>query len=158
MSDRKIVLASDAGGPSPRSFRYAVDLCRKMKADLAFLNVVQLSHKHTYWLRVQRRLEREMLEEASLATGRLLPEAHKAGITCVVQVKTGSLEDELLTYAASTPGVAMIVLDAPEQSDLLTEVYEHAQGLAARVSAALPCPVVHMVGAPALAAVQGAWR
>jgi len=158
MSNRKIVLASDAGGPSPRGFRYAVDLCRKMKADLAFINVVQVANKHTYWLRVQRRLERELLEEAAVATQRLLPEARKAGVECEVQVKTGSLEEELLSYAANTPGVAMVVLDAPQRASLLSEVYAVSQGVAERVSAALPCPVVHMVGSPALAPVQGGWR
>ena len=158
MSNRKIVLASDTGGPSPRSFRCAVELCRKMKADLAFLNVVQLANKHTYWLRVQRRLERELLEEASLTVERLLPEARKAGVACEVQVKAGSLEEELLRYAANTPGVAMVVLDAPERLDLLSEVYAISQGLAERVSAALPCPVVHMVPSAAFAPLQAAWR
>jgi hypothetical protein len=156
--NRKIVLASEAGGPSARSFRYAVGLCRKMKADLAFLNVVQLSNRHTYWLRVERRLERELIDAANIATGRLLPEAKKAGVDCHVQVKTGSLEQELLTYAADTPGVAMVVLDAPEKADLLGEVYAVSQGMAERISAALPCPVVHMVGTPALAAAQAGWR
>ncbi len=75
MSNRKIVLASDAGSACPRSFRYAVTLCRKMKADLAFLNVVRVSNKHTYWLRVQQRLERELLNEANVAVGKLCWEA-----------------------------------------------------------------------------------
>jgi nucleotide-binding universal stress UspA family protein len=148
-SSRKIVLASDAGGPSARSFNYAVELCRKMKADLAFLNVVQVSNKHTYWLRVQRRLERELLEDTAEALGRLMPKARQAGVECVVQVMEGSLEHELLSYATNTPGVAMVVLDSPERPDLLAEVYAHSQGLAERVSAALPCPVLHLV--PALA-------
>lgn len=155
---RKIVLASDAGGPSPKGFRYAVDLCRKMKADLAFLNIVQVSNKHTYWLRVRRRLERELLEDAHVAVGRLLPEARTAGVECEVQVKTGSLEHELLSYAANTPGVAMVVLDAPHKADLLGEVYAISRGLAERVSAALPCPVVHMVGSAAFAPAPAAWR
>jgi hypothetical protein len=158
MKDRKIVLASDAGGPSPRSFRYAVDLCRQMKADLAFLNVVQVSNKHTYWLRVRRRLERELLGEASISADRLLPEARKAGVDCEVQVKTGSLEQELLHYAATTPGVAMVVLDTPPQEEMLSEVYALSQGLAARMSAALSCPVVHLATGPALAPVQAGWR
>lgn len=153
MGNRLIVLASDAG-PSPKGFRYAVELCRQMRADLAFLNVVRVSNKHTYWLRVQRRLESELLEGAQVAVNRLLPEARRAGVSCEVQVKTGSLEEELLSYAAHTPGVAMVVLDAPEHSGLLSELYAQSQGLAERVSAALPCPVVHMVEAPALAAVR----
>jgi nucleotide-binding universal stress UspA family protein len=157
MSNRKIILASDAG-PSSKGFRYAVELCRKMKADLAFLNVVQPSRKHTYWLRVQRRLERELLQDAQVAVGRLLPEAREAGVACEVQVKSGSLEEELLSYAANTPGVAMVLLDAPEQVDLLSEVYAISRGLAERVSAALPCPVVHMIGSPAFAPAQAAWR
>ncbi|MBU0484512.1 MAG: universal stress protein [Proteobacteria bacterium] len=137
----KVLLAIDGTTPDQKAFKYAVDLCMRIKADLKVLQVVSpqdfggyISKIKTKANKAKRFIEESMMaatfaeagehetasammEEAERNLRKLLPESARAGVTCDLLVRSGDTTKEIVNYVRDNKDIVIAVYDAPRGND-----------------------------------------
>lgn len=133
---KKVLLAIDGTAPDKNAFQYAVQLCRRIKAELNVLQVVGAKTFGGYMSKAKRKAKpaKRYVEGAFMAAAfaeagehetadalmsealrnlkQLLPESEKEGIRYHVTVKAGSLKREIIRYLGEHRDVVLTVYDA----------------------------------------------
>ena len=136
---KKVLLAIDGMAPDKKAFHYAVQFCRRTKADLNVLQVVspKSSGRHSEKARksekpVKRYLEGSFMAVAFAEAGehetaealmsealrnlkQLLPESEKEGVRYHLTMKAGSLKHEIFRYLKEHRDVVLTIYDAHQR-------------------------------------------
>ncbi len=133
---QKVLLAIDGINPDRRVFDYAVQLCKRIKAELSVFQIINPRRYREYLKTVRKRADntrkyiegamvaatfaetgehetaREIMSKALENTNRLLPESEKAGVRCHFAVKTGSPAKEIINYVNAHRDVVLTIYDS----------------------------------------------
>jgi nucleotide-binding universal stress UspA family protein len=138
---QKVLLAVDGIKPTENAFRYALELCQRMHAELRVLQVIRPDHYGQYLKRVQRSIRsakrfiensmmaatfaeagdhetaKEIMAEARKNMNRLIPESKRAGISCYLTMTSGRPGKEIVRYVNEYRDVVLTIYDtAPEEN------------------------------------------
>jgi nucleotide-binding universal stress UspA family protein len=134
----KVLLAIDGIAPSKKAFNYAVQLCKRIRADLNVLQIIR-PKKYSKYLESARKktntarkyIEGSMMAAAFAETGeyetakdmmsealrnlkQLLPESEKAGIQCHLTMKAGNPKHAILNYLNEHRDVVLTIYDTAQ--------------------------------------------
>jgi nucleotide-binding universal stress UspA family protein len=131
----KVLLAIDGISPNKKAFQYALELCRRIQAELTILQIIRPQNYRRYLKaaadrtrRAKKKLdstwmaaafaeagEPEMAEQirrqALADLNRLLPESKVARINCEISLSSGNPEKEIVRYVNRHREVVLTVLD-----------------------------------------------
>lgn len=137
----KVLLAIDGTTPDRKAFKYAVDLCMRIKADLKVLQVVSPQGSGGYIAKIkttahnakrfmessmlaatfaeagEHETARSLLDLAAENTNLLLPESAKAGVACDLLVRSGDTTEEIVNFVRQNSDIVIAVYDAPRGDD-----------------------------------------
>ncbi|MCF8045734.1 MAG: universal stress protein [Desulfarculaceae bacterium] len=154
----KVLLAVNGAAPSAKVFRYALDLCGKIRAGLSVLQIIDAaeyarsfekrshgagkafetafmaaafaeSGEHEYAKTLMKKAEKNAQE--------LIPQSRKAGVDCTVSLGTGKVDKEILHFVDHHPEIVLTVLDSGDEIEASSR-----NNLAARIKKRLGVPLV----------------
>lgn len=161
----KVLLAIDGIAPDKKAFRYAVDLCTRIKAELDVLQVVRSKNLTGYLAKAkntatQARLffegtmmatafaeagEHEtadaLMDEALKNINKLLPESENSGISCHLTMKSGDPKQEIVRFVQENKDVVIAVYDPPGER-ASKKGNRKIQKFIQSITDALPIPLV----------------
>jgi nucleotide-binding universal stress UspA family protein len=136
---QKVLLAVDGIKPTEKAFRYAVELCQRMRADLRVVQVIRPGQNKEYLKRVRKGAHRakcyienfmmavtfaeasehrmaneimtEIMTPARMNTKQLLPESKRAGISCHLTMASGLPGKEIIRYVNEHRDVVLTIYD-----------------------------------------------
>lgn len=132
----KVLLAIDGMKPDRNIFRYAIELCRQIKAELNVFQIIRPKYYRKYIKEIRKKADhariyfessmaavtfaeagehetaREMMVEASEEIKRLLSKSEKSGVHCHFAVKSGNPEKEIINYVNNHRDVVLTIYDA----------------------------------------------
>jgi len=133
---KKVLLAIDGTAPDKKAFQYAVQLCRRITAELNVLQVIGSKNYGRYMSKAKskarpakRYVEGALMAVAFAEAGEhetadalmteamrnlklLLPESEKEGIRYHITLKAGNLKREIVRYLREHRDVVLAVYDA----------------------------------------------
>lgn len=141
---KKVLLLVEGTRLSRDSLLCAVSLCRRTSASLLVLNTVPCSPRHTYWVDVRRRLERELTDEAARHIDPLLEEARRQGIEVECRRQVGEAEGLLADLAAQEGTMLAVVAGETEPAHVraASPAAHPVQRLFQRIQTLFGCPLV----------------
>jgi hypothetical protein len=166
---QKVLLAINGISPSRKVFNYAVQLCRRLKAELCVLQVIEPRRygecfkairgkacraKHflegsmtavTFAEAGEHETARDVMVEAGKNMNALLPETKKAGVLChVTTKKSGWPSNEIVRYAMEHRDVVLTVYDGAGAANEGSKSLTKEQDVAVEIGQHLPTPLVTM--------------
>ncbi len=157
---QKVLLAIDGINPDRRVFDYAVQLCKRIKAELSVFQIINPRRYKEYLKTVRKRADnarkyiegamvavtfaetgehetaREIMSKALENINRLLPESEKAGVQCHFAVKTGNPAKEIINYVNAHRDVVLTIYDSS------FEDRDGTQGVPGKIKQKLAVPLV----------------
>jgi nucleotide-binding universal stress UspA family protein len=162
----KVLLAIDGMSPDRKVFSHAVQLCKRIKAELNVLQVIRPGNYSAYLKKVRgktnqarRYIEgsllaatfaeagehetaKEMMAEALKNISQLLPESEKAGIPCSLTMKAGNPSKEIINYVKEHRDVVLTIYDTPGEEGDKPGVTRKKKTAPRKITRALSIPVV----------------
>ena len=128
----KILLAIDGASPDKNAVRYAVELCKRIKAELNILQIVNSLDLGGRVNRVRRYIEgtmtsvtfaeageheiaKELRDQALENLDKLIPEAEKEALHCNLSMKAGSPDKEIVNYVDEHRDVVLTIYNTPDE-------------------------------------------
>jgi nucleotide-binding universal stress UspA family protein len=132
----KILLAIDGITPDRKAFRYAVTLCKRIRAELSIFQIIRPRYYQEYRKKIRKKgsIMRKFVEgsmvaatfaeagehetaldimaEASKEIRGLLLESEEAGVHCRFSIKSGDPEKEIVEYINDHRDVILTIYDA----------------------------------------------
>lgn len=133
---KKVLLAIDGITPDRKTFRYAVELCKRIKAELKVFQIIQPQNYGKYLKEMRQKTDharmyiqgsmvaaafaeagehesaKEIMAEASEQIKRLLSESQKEGVHCHFSMKRGSPEKEIVDYVNHHRDVVLTIYNS----------------------------------------------
>jgi nucleotide-binding universal stress UspA family protein len=150
---QKVLLAVDGIKPTDKAFRYAVELCQRLHAELRILQVIRPNHYREYLKRIQRSVRfakryaedsmvavafaeagehetaKEIMAEAKKNMNKLMPESEQAGVPCHLTMKSGRPGKEIIRYVKKHRNVVLAIYDtATEENSICSITPEEGDG------------------------------
>jgi nucleotide-binding universal stress UspA family protein len=162
----KVLLAIDGMSPDRKVFCHAVQLCKRIKAELNVLQVIRPGNYSEYLKKVKGRTNqarryiegsllaatfaeagehetaKEILAEASKNINQLLPESEKAGIPYSLTMKAGNPNKEIINYVKEHRDVVLTIYDTPGEDCNKPGVTRKKKTAPREITRALSIPVV----------------
>ncbi|MGD8369534.1 MAG: universal stress protein [Desulfobacterales bacterium] len=160
---RKILLAINGVTPNRKVFSYAVQLCKRLKAELIVLQVVDpggekgrmglIGRKAKKFLESsltaaafaeagEHETAREMMIQARKQINELLPETAKAGIQCHFTMKAGPPDREIVRYTRRHRDIVLTVYDGSSTEAQDDKKVSRGRDVAGIIRERLTIPVV----------------
>jgi len=162
----KILLAIDGITPDRKAFRYAVTLCKRIRAELSIFQIIRPQYYREYRKKILKKgsIMRKFVEgsmvaatfaeagehdtaldimaEASKEIGGLLLESEEAGVHCHFAIKSGNPEKEIIDYVNDHRNVVLTVYDVSDRDvNEAANIYSKKNALA-RIRKDLSVPLV----------------
>lgn len=161
----KVLLAINGATPDRKAFNYAIDLCKRIKADLKILQVISprnldgcISKFKSTAHNAKRFLEDSMvaatfaeaaehttasalLEQAKKNTKTLLHEAAKAPVSYELLVKAGDTAEEIINYVRENNDIVITIYDKPRDGSAKSSKRQRKSDLES-ITKGVPIPVV----------------
>jgi hypothetical protein len=174
---KKVLLAIDGMTLDRRVFSYAVELCKRIKTELDILQIIRLRTYSRYAKKVRqgshhakRYIEgamiaatfaeagehemakemKEMKAEALRNINQLLPEPKMAGIPWHLTMRSGSPDQEILSYVNDHRNIVLTIYDASEEEGKEAPTGRKKKTLPREIREKLSTPIVMMKEYPAL--------
>jgi nucleotide-binding universal stress UspA family protein len=133
----KVLLAIDGIAPDKKAFRYAVELCTRIKAELNILQVIRSKSLAGYLAKAKNTASQAklffegtmmaatfaeagehdtadaLMNEALKNIKKLLPESENSGISCHLTMKSGDPREEIVRFVQENKDVVIAVYDPP---------------------------------------------
>jgi nucleotide-binding universal stress UspA family protein len=138
---QKVLLAVDGIKPTEKAFRYAVELCQRLRAELRVVQVIRPGQCNKYLKKIrtgayrakcfiensmvaatfaeagEHEMAREIMALARKNVNRLLPESERAGVSCHLSMTSGRPGKEIVRYVKEHRDVVLTIYDtAPEEN------------------------------------------
>lgn len=163
---KKVLLTIDGITPDQKAFRYAVALCKRIRADLNIFQIIRPRYYREYMKKVQKKtfLARKFMEgsmvaatfaeagehetaldmmtEASNEIKRLLSESEKSGVHCHFSITSGIPEKEIINYVNDHRDVVLTIYDASDQNANRTVNVSEKKNVLAKMKRELCIPLV----------------
>lgn len=134
---KKVLLAIDGITPDQQVFRYAVELCKRIRADLKVFQIINPRKYKEYLKKMRSRAgharrylassmvaatfaeagehetAEQIMSEALENMNRLLPETEKEGVQCRFILKSGAPDKEIIDYVNQNRDVVLAIYDSP---------------------------------------------
>ncbi len=110
---KQILLAINGNSPTALAFQYAVDLCKRIKAELKVLQFIRKK-------RVERCLSHPNNTIPSLCVKELQPRSQKAGVPFQISLCAGELEKELPEYIDNHQEIVLTIFDSSSGRQIST--------------------------------------
>lgn len=167
---QKILLAIDGITPDKKALYYAVELCKRIKAELSVLEVISPRNYFKYiknWgervNQAKRYVEDSMTavtfaeagdhemakalqEEAQKNFSRLLPESERDAVHCRLSMKSGNPDKEIVRYVNDHRDIVLTIYDTPEEETSETVSERKTRSVPRRIRQELLTPIVVVKG------------
>jgi nucleotide-binding universal stress UspA family protein len=134
---KKILLAIDGIAPDEKAFRYALQLCQRIRAELNVFQIINSRNYGEYLKKIRKgtgqarryiessmvaatfgeagehETAKEIMAAARENINRLLPESEEQGVQCHFTIKSGSPDKEIVDYVNTHREVVLTIYDAP---------------------------------------------
>jgi hypothetical protein len=134
----KVLLAIDGMTPNRKPFRYAVALCKRIRAELSIFQIIRPQYYREYKKKIRKKglLARKFIEGSMVAAAfaeagehetaldimagaskeirRLLQESEEAGVHCHFWIKSGDPEKEIVNYVNNHRDVVLTIFDVSD--------------------------------------------
>ncbi len=162
----KVLLAIDGMTPNRKAFRYAVELCKRIRAELSIFQIIRPQYYREYKKKIRKKslLARKFVEgsmmaatfaeagehetaldimaEASKEIKSLLKESEEAGVHYHFSMKSGNPEKEIVSYVNDHRNVVLTIYDVSDQgADQNANISEKKNALA-KITKGLSVPLV----------------
>jgi hypothetical protein len=141
---KKVLLAIDGITPDLKTFRYAVELCKRIKAELKVFQIIRPQNYKKYLKEMRQKTNyarmfiqgsmvaaafaeagehesaKEIMVETSEQIKRLLSESQNQGVQCHFSMKQGSPEKEIIDYVNYHRDVVLTIYN-PSDEDVDTK-------------------------------------
>lgn len=163
---KKVLLAIDGMTPNRKAFRYAVALCKRIRAELSIFQIIRPQYYREYNKKIRKKalLARKFVEgsmvaatfaeagehetaldimaEASKEIRRLLQESEKAGVHCHFSIKSGNPEKEIVNYVNDHRNVVLTIYDVSDQDVNEAANNSKKKNTLAKITKGLSVPLV----------------
>lgn len=134
----KVLLAIDGVTPEQKAFRYALALCKRIKAELGIFQIIRPRYYGEYKKKIRNKaflakkffegsmmaatfaeageheVALDIMNEATKEIRRLLKESEEAGVHCHFSVKAGNPEKEIVNYINDHRNVVLAIYDVSD--------------------------------------------
>jgi len=163
---KKVLLAIDGITPDSKTFRYAVELCKRIKAELKVFQIIRPQNYNKYLKEMRQKTDyarmyfqgsmvaaafaeagehesaKEIMAQASEQIKRLLSESQKQGVQCHFSMKRGSPEKEIIDYVNLHRDVVLTVYNSSGEDVDKTGVLSKKKNAIASIKEKLAVPLV----------------
>jgi len=163
---KKVLLAIDGIVPDQKVFNYAIQLCKRIKAELKVFQIINPHNFSEYLKKVRKGAgaarsyfasvmmaatfaeagEHETAQEIMTAAlknyNRLLPEAEKEGVSCHFSMKSGAPDKEIIDYVNEHRDIVVAIYDAARHEDEATKVTRKKKTTPGRIRRKIAVPLV----------------
>jgi nucleotide-binding universal stress UspA family protein len=164
----KVLLAIDGMTPDRKVFRYAVALCKRIRAELSIFQIIRPQYFREYKKRIRKkgRLVRKFIEgsmvaatfaeageletaldimdEATKEIRRLLQESEDAGVQCHFSIQSGNPEKEIVNYVKDHRNVVLTIYDTTNQGANKNDNNSEMEHVLERIKKSLSVPLVRV--------------
>jgi nucleotide-binding universal stress UspA family protein len=159
----KILLAIDGITPNKKTVHYAVELCKRIKAELNILQIINSLHLGERVKRVRRYVEGSMIaatfaeagehemakdlrEQTLKKINRLLPESEKEAVHCHLSVRSGSPDKEIINYVNDHRDIVLTIYNTPKEEMGEDDTETKTRDVPRRIRQRLSTPLVVVRG------------
>ena len=163
---KKVLLAIDGMTPDRKAFRYAVALCKRIRAELNIFQIIRPQYYREYRKKIQKKglLARKFVDgsmvaatfaeagehetaldimaEASKEIRRLLQESEEAGVHCHFSFKSGNPETEIVNYVNDHRNVVLTIYDVSDPDVKEIASISKRKNTLAKITKGLSIPLV----------------
>lgn len=162
----KVLLAIDGMTPDRKAFRYAIALCKRIRAELSIFQIIRPQYYREYKKKIRKKGlfvrkfvegsmvaatfaeagEREtaldIMAEVSKEIRRLLQESEEAGVHCHFSITSGNPEKEIIDYVNDHRNVVLTIYDVSNQSADQNANISKKKNSLAKITKGLSVPLV----------------
>lgn len=166
----KVLLAFEGVTPNRKAFSYAMQLCKRIRAELSVLQIIRPRVYGQYFKKVregthhakayiegsmvaatfaevgEHDMARQMSTEALKNIKKLLPSSEKAGVLCHLSTRSGNPDKEIVKYVNSHRDVVLTIYDSAEEKPDESSPWRARGVVTKRLRENLPTPLVIMRG------------
>jgi nucleotide-binding universal stress UspA family protein len=163
---KKVLLAIDGITPDSKTFRYAVELCKRIKAELRVFQIIRPQNYSKYLKELRQKTDyariyiqgsmaaaafaeagehesaKEIMAEASEQINRLLSESISQGIHCDFSMKRGSPEKEIVDYVNQHRDVVLTIYNSSAEDVERTGIFSEKKNAITSIKEKLAVPLV----------------
>ena len=162
----KVLLAIDGMTPDQKAFRYAIALCKRIRAELSIFQIIRPQYYREYKKKIRKKglfvrkfvegsmvaatfaeageheTALDMMAETSKKIRDLLQESEEAGVHCHFSIKSGNPEKEIINYVNNHRNVVLTIYDVSDHDvDEVANISKKKSTLA-RIRKDLSVPLV----------------
>jgi nucleotide-binding universal stress UspA family protein len=162
----KVLLAIDGITPDRKIFRYAVELCKRIKAELKVFQIIRPQNYSKYLKELRQKADsarmyiqssmaaaafaeagehesaKEIMAEASEQIKRLLSESQNQGVQCHFSMKRGSPEKEIVDYVNQHRDVVLTIYNSSAEDVERTGIFSEKKNAITSIKEKLAVPLV----------------
>jgi nucleotide-binding universal stress UspA family protein len=163
---KKVLLAIDGITPDSKTFLYAVELCKRIKAELKVFQIIRPQNYSKYLKEIRRKTNytrmyiqgsmaaaafaeagehesaKEIMAQASEQIKRLLSESQKQGVHCHFSMKRGNPEKEIVDYVNLHRDVVLTVYNSSAEDVGKTDILSKKKNAITSIKEKLAVPLV----------------
>ena len=167
---QRILLAIDGITPNKKALYYAVELCKRIKAELSVLEVISPRNYFRYIKNLGERVNqarkyvedsmvavtfaeagdhemaKALQEEAQRKISQLLPESERDAVHYRLSMKSGSPDKEIVRYVNNHRDIVLTIYDTPEEATGETAGERKTNSVPRRIREQLLTPLVVVKG------------
>ena len=162
----KVLLAIDGMTPDRKAFRYAIALCKRIRAELSIFQIIRPQYYREYKKKIRKKglfvrkfvegsmvaatfaeageheTALDIMAEVSKEIRRLLQESEEAGVHCHFSITSGNPEKEIIDYVNDHRNVVLTIYDVSNQSADQNANISKKKSTLARIRKDLSVPLV----------------
>jgi len=162
----KVLLAIDGMTPDRKAFRYAVSLCKRIRAELSIFQIIRPQYYREYKKKIRKKglFARKFVEgsmvaatfaeagehetaldimaEVSKEIRRLLQESKEAGVHCHFSITSGNPEKEIVNYVNDHRNVVLTIYDVSDHDVNEANNISRKKNALAKITKGLSVPLV----------------
>jgi nucleotide-binding universal stress UspA family protein len=162
----KVLLAIDGITPDKKTFRYAVELCKRIKAELKVFQIIRPQNYSKYLKEIRQKTDharifiqgsmaaaafaeagehesaKEIMAQASEQIKRLLRESQKQGVHCHFSMKQGCPEKEIVDYVNLHRDIVLTIYNSSAENMDKTGILSKKKNVITSIKEKLAVPLV----------------
>jgi len=162
----RVLLAIDGMTPDRKAFRYAIALCKRIRAELSIFQIIRPQYYREYKKKIRKKglfvrkfvegsmvaatfaeageheTALDIMAEVSKEIRRLLQESEEAGVHCHFSITSGNPEKEIIDYVNDHRNVVLTIYDVSNQSADQNANISKKKNSLAKITKGLSVPLV----------------
>jgi len=163
---KKVLLAIDGISPDRKVFQYAIQFCKRIKAELNVFQIINPRNYSEYLKKVRKsagsarsyfasgmlavtfaesgehETAQEIMTAAQKSYNRLLTESEKEGVQCHFSMKSGAPDKEIVDYVNTNRDVVVAIYDAAMHENEEPKIAQKKKTTPGRIRNRLAVPLV----------------